>query len=379
MANPILTYLKNVFASQRIIGHDRTLKGLAKVDGLLQGLIDEKRVPGLSITVLKDGKRLFEKGYGYADVVDKKLIYPKETIFRVASVSKPIAATALAHMVADGTMSLDTSFYDYVSYFPKKQWDFTIRQLASHTAGIRKYKGKEFALNQPYSIKDSIAVFKDDPLLFKPGTGYEYTSFDWVLLSLAMQESSGIPFEEYVFNRVLKPLGMKHTFSPDAGKSDELVFESNRLKRLSIPLELKENLATCYTKIRLGFREAVPVNNFYKLAGGGYLSTTADIAKLGQAYLDGYPLDAKVLTEFLTTAMVKGKPTYYGLGWQVSEDETGRHYYGHVGSSVGAYSNFFVYPEERMVFAILINCTEPKVQDILDEVIQELLTLQAVH
>lgn len=378
MANPILTYLKNLFASQRIIGDDKTLKGLAKVDGLLQGLIDEKRVPGLSITVLKDGKRLFEKGYGYADVVDKKHIHPKETIFRIASVSKPIAATALAHMVADGTMTLDTSFYDYVSYFPKKQWDFTIRQLASHTAGIRKYKGKEFALNQPYSIKDSIAVFKDDPLLFEPGSGYEYTSFDWVLLSLAIQESSGIPFEEYVCNAVLKPLEMKHTFSPDAGKSDELMFESNSLKRLSIPLELKENLATCYTKIRLGFREAVPVNNFYKLAGGGYLSTTADIAKLGQAYLDGYPLDAKVLSEFLTTAMVQGKPTYYGLGWQVSEDEKGRHYYGHVGSSVGAYSNFFVYPEERMVFAIVINCTDPKVQDILNEVIQELLTLQVV-
>ncbi len=169
---------------------------------------------------------------------------------------------------------------------------------------------------------------------------------------------------------------MNYTFAPNTGKLDEVVFESISLKTFSIPLELMEHLATCYTKVRLGFREAIPVNNFYKLAGGGYLSTTADIAKLGQAYLDGYPLDEQVLSEFLTTAKVKAKPTFYGLGWQVSEDKTGRSYYGHIGSSVGAYSNFFVYPEEQMVFAILINCTDPNVQDVLDEVVQELVAIQ---
>jgi serine beta-lactamase-like protein LACTB len=73
--------------------------------------------------------------------------------------------------------------------------------------------------------------------------------------------------------------------------------------------------------------------------------------------------------------MVNGKPTCYGLGWQVSEDEKGRRYFGHVGSSVGAYSNLFVYPEERMVFSILINCTDPKVQETLDEVINGLFSL----
>ncbi len=200
MANPILKYLKNLFSSQRIIGSDKTLKGLVKVDGLLQGLVHEKRVPGLSITVLKDGKPVLQKGYGYANLEDKQVIEPMSSIFRTASVSKPIAATALAHMVADGTIDMDISFYHYVPYFPKKKWDFTIRQLASHTAGIRKYKGKEFALNEPYSIKESIKVFKDDPLLFEPGTGYEYTSYDWVLISLAMQEASGVPFEAYVYD-----------------------------------------------------------------------------------------------------------------------------------------------------------------------------------
>lgn len=357
MPNPIFNYLKNLFVSERIIGNDVALKGLVKVNALLQGLIDEKRAPGLAITVLKDGKPVFEKGFGYSHLERKIRIDPRTSVFRIASVSKPIAATALAHMVSEKIIDLDTSFYTYVPYFPRKKWDFTIRQLANHTAGIRKYRGKEFALNKPYSIKESIEVFKDDPLLFEPGTAYEYNSYDWVLISLAMQEASGMPFETYVKNRVLEPLQMSKTYTP---------------------LEVVPNETVFYTKRQLAFREAVPVNNFYKLAGGGYLSTTADIATLGQAYLDGYSLDKSILNEFLTSAIVNHSPTYYGLGWQVSQDKTGRPYFGHIGSSVGAYSNFFVYPQEQMVVAILINCTDPNVQDVLDAVVHELLGLRAL-
>src|SRR5680860_689391 len=123
--NPIKKFLESFFAKQRVIGDDLTLKGLVKADAILNNLVTEKSVPGLSIMVLKEGKTLLQKGYGYADL--------EKTIFRIASVSKPISATALAHMVADGLIDLDASFYEYVPYYPKKKWDFTIRQLASHT------------------------------------------------------------------------------------------------------------------------------------------------------------------------------------------------------------------------------------------------------
>ncbi len=364
MANPILTYLKNLFAAKRILGNDNNLNTLVKVDTLLQDLVNEKLLPGLSITVLKEGKSVFQKGYGYADMKHKSVIFPKTTIFRTASVSKTIAATALAHAVADGLIGLDVSFYDYVPYFPKKKWDFTIRQLASHTAGIRKYKGKEFALNKPYSIKESIDVFKDDALLFEPGKGFEYNSFDWVLISLAIQEVVGMPFEDYVKAKVLIPLELHHTFAPQQFPKD-IVLEST----VSFGEEKTLECVTWYTKSRLDFREAIPVNNFYKMAGGGYLSTSDDIAKFGQAFLDGNVLNKEMSSEFLTSVMLNNKPTYYGLGWQVSEDKMGRPYFGHVGSSVGSYSNFFVYPEQRMVCSILINCTDPKVQETLDTVI----------
>lgn len=355
MKNPILRYLKKVFLSKKIIKEETELQSLVKADVLLQKLIEEKKIPGLSITVLQKGKTIFQKGYGYANLEEKKLIDPEKTQFRIASVSKPIAATALAHMVADGIIDLDASFYRYVPYYPKKEWDFTIRQLASHTAGIRGYNGVEYGLNKPYSIKESIAIFQDDPLLFKPGTDYLYNSFDWVLVSLAMQEASGIPFEEYVKEKVLIPLSLQNTIAEIQGNK-------------------YPNVTSFYVKSRLGFREAIPVNNYYKLAGGGFLSTTADIASFGQVFLEKRILKEEVLNQFLTSRIINDKPTYYGLGWQVSLDKNGRDYYGHVGNGVGGYSNFYVYLKEQMVFSILTNGTNPKIQEELDTVVDMFLS-----
>lgn len=366
--NPIQKYLKNLFAKKRVLGNDLKLTGLAKTDTLLCDLVNEKKVPGLSITVLNKGAILFQKGFGYADLENKIAVDSKSTIFRIASVSKPIAATALAHMVADGLIDLDTSFYTYVPYFPKKKWDFTIRQLASHTAGIRSYRGMEYGLNEPYTIKESITIFKNDDLLFEPATDYHYNSYDWVLISLAMQEASGIPFEKYVEESVLKPLEMKYTFTPNDIFSAVEGFGNTNGDSTAL------GLTTFYTKNRKGFRPAIPVNNFYKLAGGGYLSTSEDIAKLGQAYLDGKVSNEAIRSQFLTSEIINGTPTYYGLGWQVSKDEKGRSFYGHVGNGVGGYSNFFIYPAEQMVFAILTNCTNPKIQFELDKIIDAFLS-----
>lgn len=346
------------------MGNDAKLKGLVKADAILRALVDEKKIPGLAITVLKEGKILVQKGYGYADLDGKVSVDPLNSIFRIASVSKNIAATALAHMVNDGLLELDASYYKYVPHFPKKKWDFTIRQLANHTAGIRGYQGAEYGLNKPYSIKESIEIFAADDLLFEPGTDYLYTSFGWVLISLAMQETSGIPFEEYVQDKVLNPLGMENTFA-------ECQPEPTETKGR---LELLARKATFYSKNRLGFRRAIPVNNYYKLAGGGYLSTSEDIAKFGQNHLDGKVLNEDLLFPFLTSEIINGNKTYYGLGWQVSEDKKGRSYYGHIGNGVGGYSNFFLYPEKQMVFVILINCTNPNVQGELDAVVDTLIS-----
>ena len=338
----------NVFSRQR---SEKDLEDLSVPLPLpFNTWVDESKVPGMAVTVLHRGKKVIQKGYGWADIDHRIPVDPKKTIFRIASASKPIASMALAKMVMEKKIDLDKSFYSYVPYFPRKEFDFSIRQLASHTAGIRGYRGKEYALNKPYTIKESLELFKNDPLQFRPGTDYLYNSFDWVLISLAMEEVSGIPFSEYLQEEILNPLGMTNTL-------------------VEVPEENPEGKAVPYTRTQSGFRPAIPVDNRYKLAGGGYLSTSEDLSKLGQAYLENSLVSSEVMREFLTPQMVKGSSTYYGLGLQVSIDKTGRPFIGHVGNGVGGYSNFFVYPEDEVVISLLINCTDPKVQPLLDETV----------
>jgi CubicO group peptidase (beta-lactamase class C family) len=356
----LISYIRQLFYSDTTDEISGNKQNLRLIDGLLQELIDNGKVPGMSITVLKKGEKIFHKGYGYADLDKKVEVDPGRTLFRIASASKPIAAMALAKMVSEKKIDLDTSFYHYVPYFPKKEFDFTIRQLASHTAGIRGYRGKEYALNKPYSIKESLKIFQDDPLEFPPGTDYLYTSFDWVMISLAIEEVSGISFSEYVKKEVLDPLGMYSTY-------------------VEYPKASRSNKATPYTRRRSGFRLAIPVDNQYKLAGGGYISTSEDLVKLGQASLENALIPNEIMTQFLTPQRVKGHSTFYGLGWQVSEDSQHRPFIGHVGNGIGGYSNFFVYPEKEIVIALLINCTDPRIQRTLEEKIIPLFFSEATN
>jgi CubicO group peptidase (beta-lactamase class C family) len=171
---------------------------------------------------------------------------------------------------------------------------------------------------------------------------------------LAIEEVSGMPFADYVLEKVLKPYGLNNTFA-------------------EIPGEVVPDKVSFYSSGKCGFRKAIPVDNRYKLAGGGYLSTVVDIARFGQVFLDLAVREDPVQTQFLTPVVIGGSSTYYGLGWQVSKDKLGRPYIGHVGNGVGGYAVFYVYPKADMVFSILINCTNPGVQDVLEEVISLLI------
>jgi CubicO group peptidase (beta-lactamase class C family) len=330
-------------------------KAIANADSLLNEMSETGRIPGMAVGIHRNGEELLQQGYGYANLEKRLVADPEITLFRIASISKPIAATALLNMVADGLINLDTSFYHYVPYFPRKQYDFTIRQLAGHTAGIRGYRGKEYGLNKPMGIRESLAIFQDDPLLFEPGTAFHYNSFGWVLISLAIQEVSGMAFSSYVSQKVLQPLGLLHTTAEKEA-----------------PVQAQK--ATFYTPSAHGFRIAIPVDNTYKLAGGGYLSTVADIAMLGRAYLEGRIGPPELTGEFLSPGSAGSKPTCYGLGWEVSEDAVGRRYYGHSGNSVGACTRFQVYPEHGMVFVFLINSTNPGVADELAQITRAVLS-----
>ncbi|PHS07396.1 MAG: serine hydrolase [Kordia sp.] len=345
----MFSFISNVFGQQDV--------GFKKADRVLKKLVRKKKVPGIAITITKNGETQFSKGYGYADLDRELPVNPATTIFRVGSVSKPISATGLAKMVAKNQLKLSDSIYDCVSYFPKKEYGFTIRQLGGHLAGIRNYKDNEFMNNKPLTIKEGVSLFENDTLLFQPGRGYSYTSYSWSLLSLVMQEVAQKPFEDIINDEVLVPLGLKNTF-PDKQQElvDKAIFYRKKRKRK--------------------FIEATPVHNFFKLAGGGYLSTSEDIAKLGNAYLTDKFLPNEVKDKFTTSQKIKENLTYYGVGWQASYDHKNRPYFGHIGNGLGGYGIFYVYPKENIVVSILMNCSNPyqdeRFYKIIDAVFDEL-------
>ena len=338
------------------------MAGLELTDAIFENLAVSHRVPGIAVSLMDHGMKVLHKGYGMADMAGQVPMDPDHSLLRIASISKCITALALGRMMEAGLIDLDADFREYVPEYPQREYGFSLRQLAGHTAGIRGYRGKEYALDRNLSIAQGIDIFKDDPLIHAPGKGYFYNSFDFVLLSLAMERASGQAFADYVREEVLLPLGMQTTFAPK-----KLEGQGER------PIHRKLHMAKFYAPSTLGFKEAMEVDNNYKLAGGGYLSTAADIARLGQAVLEGRLLEKATYETLLTSQIVQGKPTYYGLGFQVSRDGKGREFVGHLGNSVGAYTHLYIYPDHQKVVSLLINCSDPKIQEELDRALDSFL------
>ena len=313
-----------------------------EAEKILYYLIQEEIIPGASVTVTKKGKIIWQGGYGYADISKKTPVDPQKTIFRVASMSKAITGVLLARLQEQKKFDWNLSLYEYVPNFPPKPFDFTIKQLAGHLAGIRSYKANEYTLNKKYSIEEGIDLFKDDILQSAPGTKFLYSSYGINLISLAIEKCLNKKFEDIAKDEVFKPLNMWRTF-PDRGKiiTDE-----------AIP----------YTRTKKGLDKATEVNNYFKLAGGGFLSTSHDIAKMGTA-IERHSF----LSQAVENEMIKKQCTTddveinYGIGWQNQRDWNGRDYFGHTGMGVGGFGWLSVYPNEQVVIVMLFNVTDPQI------------------
>ena len=133
--------------------------------------------PGLQVAVAVDGRLVWSRVCGYADVARGTPTRPA-TLFRVGSVSKMFTATALARLVQDGKVELEAEVQKYVPSFPRKGRPLRIAHLASHQSGIRHYAGSEALNTRHYrSVSDSLSVFARDPLLFPPGSDFSYSSY----------------------------------------------------------------------------------------------------------------------------------------------------------------------------------------------------------
>lgn len=134
----------------------------AKVEAekIIISMLDSQVIPGMSLTISKAGTTIWQQGYGLSDIETKEPIDAKHTLFRIASVSKSLSAVGLGKMMEMNLVNINESIHEYVPYFPRKNYDFTLKQLGGHLAGIRNYKGSEFMNNKPLSIREGVALIR---------------------------------------------------------------------------------------------------------------------------------------------------------------------------------------------------------------------------
>jgi serine beta-lactamase-like protein LACTB len=314
---------------------------LEKARGLVQQMMAETHAPGVAVSIGIKGQIVWSEGFGYADVEQKVPVIPATTRFRIGSVSKPMTAVAVARLYEDGRLDLDEPVQTYVPSFPvKRQGTVTTRLLAGHLAGIRHYRGDEFLSTRHFpTVKGGLAIFKDDPLLHAPGSAYSYSSYGWNLISAVVESASGEQFLSYMDENVFDRAGMTQTVADQVS-------------------QLIENRTAYYEFTDGRLQNAPHVDNSYKWAGGGFLSTSDDIVRFGFAHLDPKYLKSETVSLFWTSQRTTdGEDTGYGIGWTSRKDGNGRIYVGHTGGSVGGSTSFFIYPDTEVVVVIIANMT----------------------
>ncbi|XP_047189364.1 serine beta-lactamase-like protein LACTB, mitochondrial isoform X1 [Scophthalmus maximus] len=373
----------------------------------------EVGAPGLVVGVSVDGAQVWCEGIGFADL-ENRVPCSADTVMRIASISKPLTSAAAARLCEEGKLDLEVPVQNYVPDFPQKQFDgedvtITPRMILSHLSGIRHYekdakkvkedrekalrllkppvkekedersssenrdkatkeqntKNKEATLAQKkkefeheeYYLKDNfesvthaLDLFKDDPLIFKPGTTFLYSTHAFTLLSAVVERAAGQHFLDVMMN-LFRELGMLHTV-PD--ENDPIIYHRSRYYHLN----KRGRVVNCPY-----------VDNSYKWAGGGFLSTVGDLLLFGNALLYSYQVAHLTDTEGLLPGFLKpqtaidlwapvdrteaswDKDGMYAQGWLVVEKlqkygecRKRRHYVSHTGGAVGASSVLLVLP-----------------------------------
>lgn len=308
---------------------------------LLEAMRIERGVPGLSAALGIDGRIVFAEGFGWADL-ENRVPVTADTKFRIGSVSKPLTAAAMGLLVERGQLNLDAEIQEYVPTFPLKRWPITSRMVAGHLAGIRHYDGEEFLSREHYdTVIDGLAIFADDSLLFEPGARYRYSSYGWNLLSAVVEGASGEDFLAFMDGEVFEPLGMMSTV---ADQVDSIIPHRTRFYEVA-------NDGRVYN--------SPFVDNSYKWAGGGFLSTPSDLVRFGMAHLDGSLLGEETLTELWTSQRTAdGDETDNGVGWFLGTTADGTPAISHGGGSIGGVTYLLLLPQEGVVAALTANTSQ---------------------
>lgn len=306
------------------------------VDAFVAARMREQSVPGLSIAVVREGKVVLAKGYGLANV-ETNAPATADTVYRLASLTKQFTAAAVMLLVQDGKVGLDDRVSRYLDPSPAAWREITIRQLLTHTSGIKDHlNAMNAATCHGTTPEEIVAHVGEMPLDFAPGTAASYTNTGYLVLGMVVRKASGKPFDEFLAERVFRPLGMTST------------------RRNSLD-EIVPNRAAGYV-LRDGRLRNSPYAEptLYDNADDGLVSSVADMAKWDAALRDDRILTKASRELMWTAAPPPGVESPFGFGWLV-ERVNGRRLVYHLGTRADTAAYFARYVDDGLTVIVLAN------------------------
>jgi serine beta-lactamase-like protein LACTB len=354
---PFVLWASSSHAQQPQLSPDKR----TQIEAAVTKFMASTHVPGLSVAVVENGEYEWASGYGLADA-ENNAPASEHTLFRLASISKSLTATAAMQLFERGQLDLDAPVQKYCPAFPPKQAPITTRLVMGHLAGIRHYKtqsqddlevGNTKHFDNP--IQGGLDFFKNDPLVSDPGKQFHYSTQGYTLVGCVIEGASGAKYVDFVRQNVFLPAGMEHTQV------------DNRFD--IIPYRTR-----FYQKTESGtVQNADFLDSSYKIPGGGWLSSAEDMAHFEVAILND-KLIKRSTRELMWTPLKPsdGSKDGYGLGWGNSNDE-GIASVGHNGGQQGTSTAFILAPAQRAGVVVLTNMEGADASNLAHEILKVLV------
>lgn len=309
---------------------------------LLDTLRESNGVPGMGAAVWQEGQIVWEGSSGLRDV-ERRLPVTRETLFRLASVSKIFTVAAVGQLAEQGRMDLDAPMQRQLPWLGSHWAPITPRQLAAHVSGLPHYQAVDADRGSRHYAtgRDAVAIFAERDLLRPPGTAYSYSSWGYTLLGALVEEKTGRAFTDYVAKKVAPGLAIRAdaTDSGDADASRAYGFDQRRVVD-------------------------VPRHDFsYTWGGGGLSGTASAVASFGGRMIDGRVVrpetfDAMLVPVKLADGKAAGEDDYeVGFGWRIGGDADGAPFVHHNGVALGARSTLGLWRGERTAVSVLSNAS----------------------
>ena len=309
-----------------------------KIDKLVTDTLARTGVPSASIAVVKDGQIAYVKAYGDARIEPKTPATPAMR-YSIGSISKQFTAAAILMLQEQGKLSLDDKVGKYIPDLTRAN-EVTIRQLLSHTSGYQDFWPQDYVMKtmlEAATAQKIMDTWAKKPLDFEPGTKWQYSNTNYVIAGVIVEKVAGMPFFQFLQQKVFTPLGMTSVIDIDQAR-------------------LTESDPTGYMRYALGPPRVGPKEGKGWLFAAGQLAMTAqDLAKWDISIIERKLLKSGSYLALGTEVLLKdGVGTNYGLGVNVTS-QGGRRALSHGGEVSGFTASNIVFPDDRVAVVVMTN------------------------